>query len=134
MILRDRDLAFGQGFNSSRAVKPGGGDESCDRTAGHVLKKRLAGLNSRLGLVFRQAKELALSGRHPLRAQPVGNSVMLRKVTMIETVEEDFEPGFRPSAQPAGKRRPGYDRRLIPMIWNDEERDAIAYVRRQKVD
>ena len=53
---------------------------------------------------------------------------------MIETMEEDLEPGLGPPAQPARKRRAGNDRRLVPMIWNDEERDATARVGRHKVD
>jgi len=132
MILRDRDFAFGQGLHRASAVKPCRSDESRDRQAGHVLEKRPAGLDSRLCLIFRQAQELALAGRHQLRAQPVGDAVVPRKVAMVETVKEDFESGFGPSAQPARERRPRKDRRLVPMIWNDEECDMIAYVRLQK--
>lgn len=134
MILRDRDLAFDQRLHCASAVKPSRSDESGDRKAGHALEKRPAGLNSRLCLTFRQAQELTLAGRHPPRAQPVGDEVMPRKVAMIETVKKDFEPGFGPSAQPARERRPRKDRRLVPMVWNDQESDAIAYLRRQKVD
>ena len=134
MILRDRDFAFGQGLHRASAVKPCGRNEPRDRKAGHVFEKRPAGLNSRFCLISRQAQELTFAGRHPLRAQPVGNAVMPRKVAMIETVKKDFEPGFGPSAQPARERRPRKDRRLVPMIWNDQESDAIAYLRRQKVD
>ena len=134
MILRDRDLAFGQGFHCASAVKPCGRNEPRDRKAGHVLEKRLAGSNSRLCLISRQAQELTFAGRHPPRAQPVGDAVMPRKIAMIETVKKDFEPGFGPSAQPARKRRPRKDRRLVPMVWNDQESDAIAHVGRQKID
>lgn len=104
MIFRDRDLALGQGLQSTPAVKPCRGNEPRDRKANHILDQRSARLDPRLRFVFGQPQELALAGCHPPRAQPVGDAVMRREVVMIKTVKEDLQPGFGPSAQPARER------------------------------
>ena len=49
-------------------------------------------------------------------------------------VEENFDAGIGPVAKPARKRRAGYDRRLAPVVRDDQHGEPLADVGREQVE
>lgn len=134
MVLSDSDAAITQRLDRAVAVEPCWRNESGNRTADNILQQSAPAFDPGPGFVSIQAEELPFTGGHPMRLQAISGSVVSRRIPMEVSVEEDFQPGFGPFAEPGREWAPGDDRRVAPMVGHDEQGDSTADVRRERVD
>ncbi len=133
MIFSQRHAGIGQRSNCGGAVQPRRCDETRDRLPRYILKQCSTAANAFIRLRPIKTQKFALAGCHKGRARSVPDGSVRGFISMIEAVQEDFETGAGPAAQLRGKRRPGNDRRLLPMVRNDEQGQTASDVRLKHV-
>ena len=126
MIFGDRDCCGLQRFQRAAAVEPGRRNKTVDRPSGDVLNQGPPGRNPLGSFIVRQAQELAFARSHEARSKAIGLSIVPGKVAMIIAMQEDLDAGLCPATKARRERRTGNDRRIAPMVGNDQHCHSIA--------
>lgn len=122
MIFRQRDRRVTKGVPRSLSIEPRRSNEPGNRAADRVLDKIASFGNSPCRLRARQAEKFAFAGGHEAGPDPIGAGVIFL-VPMVIAMKEHFDAMIGPVPKALCKGGTGYDRRIAPMIWNDQHRD-----------
>lgn len=134
MIFREWSADVPQRLEGSLAVKPGGRDEPGDGCSRDVLDQRTAGADQLRRPSAREAEKFAFAGGHESGTQPIRGAGVLGGVAMKIAVDEHLDAGLGPAAQTRCKRGAGDNRRVSPVVRDDEHCQALADMGPKKLE
>jgi len=134
-------MIFGEGhgtlfesLDSSSPVQPGGSDEAIDiaaENAGDQAPARMDALDRRSA---GQAKELAFAGSQETRPDLIRHACVACFVAVEMAVQKHLDALVGPAPKPTGEGRSGNDRRVAPMVRNDQHRQPLADVGGEQIE